>query len=97
MIRIGQILKIPTAAELIALAPPVPVPATPAPSSTPVPKKGRKSPEKAPVEPETDYVAEATLIQVFLDRENFSSGSIDGTESVALRTLSGFTPAFIRI
>jgi lipoprotein-anchoring transpeptidase ErfK/SrfK len=41
------------------------------------------------VEPEIDHVAEATLIQVFLDRENFSSGSVDGTESVALQTLSG--------
>jgi lipoprotein-anchoring transpeptidase ErfK/SrfK len=33
------------------------------------------------VEPEIDTVAEATLIQVFLDRQNFSSGPIDGTES----------------
>ena len=54
-----------------------------------MPKKSKKSPEKAPVEPEIDHVAEATLIQVFLDRENFSSGSIDGTESGALQTLSG--------
>ena len=83
IIRIGQILKIPTAAELIALAPPVPA------AVTPVPKNRKKSPEKAPVEPEIDHVAEATLIQVFLDRENFSSGSIDGTEGGALQMLSG--------
>ena len=88
-IRIGQILKIPTQAEAIALAPPVPAAVTPAPSATPVPKKGRKSPEKAPAEPEIDYVAEATLLQVFLDRENFSIGSIDGTQSSALQTVLG--------
>lgn len=87
-IRIGQILKIPTADELMALAPPVPAAATPPQSSRPVPKKARKSPEKALVEPEIDHVAEATLIQVFLDRENFSSGSIDGTEGIALQMLS---------
>jgi LysM repeat protein/lipoprotein-anchoring transpeptidase ErfK/SrfK len=88
IIRIGQILKIPTADELIALAPPVLAAVTPAQSSAPVPKKGRKFPEKAPAEPEIDYVAEATLIQVFLDRENFSSGSIDGSDSIAVQALS---------
>ncbi len=88
-IRIGQILKIPTQAEAIALAPPVAAAVTPAPAATPVPKKGRKSPEKAPAEPEIDHVAEATLLQAFLDRENFSVGSIDGTESSALQTVSG--------
>jgi LysM repeat protein/lipoprotein-anchoring transpeptidase ErfK/SrfK len=88
-IRIGQILGIPTAAELVALATPVPASATPAPSPAPVPGKGKKSPRKAPAEPEIDSVAEATLIQVFLDRENFSSGPIDGTESGAFRTLTG--------
>lgn len=88
-IRIGQILKIPTAAEVIALAPPAPVAATPPQPAPPVSKKRRKSPSKAPVEPEIDYVAEATLMQVFLDRENFSSGAIDGSESGAFQTLSG--------
>ncbi len=88
VIRIGQILKIPTQAEAMALAPPVPA-ATPAPSATPVPKKGKKSTEKAPAEPEIDHVAEATLTQVFLDRENFSTGPIDGIDSGALQTLSG--------
>jgi LysM repeat protein len=88
IIRIGQILKIPTQAEAIALAPPAPAPVTPAQSPTPVPKKRNKSPEKAPVVPEIDHVAEATLIQVFLDRENYSSGSIDGIDGGALQTLS---------
>jgi lipoprotein-anchoring transpeptidase ErfK/SrfK len=54
-----------------------------------VPGKRKKSPEKAPVKPEIDPVAEATLIQVFLDRENFSSGPIDGNESGAFRILTG--------
>ena len=88
IIRIGQILKVPTAAELIALAPPVPVAVTPVNSPTSVPKKARKIPEK-PSEPVIDYVAEATLIQVFLDRENFSTGPIDGNETTALQTVSG--------
>ena len=87
VIRIGQILKIPTPAEVIALAPPPPTPAPP--QSTPAPKKARKTPEKPPAEPVIDYVAEATLIQVFLDRENFSPGPIDGNQTTALQTTSG--------
>jgi len=89
VIRIGQILKIPTPAEMIALAPPTPAASTPGQSPAPAPKKGRKSPEKAPPEPEIDSVAEATLIQVFLDRENFSSGPIEGTEGGFVHTVSG--------
>src|SRR5207249_10160723 len=84
----GQILKIPTPAESMALAPPIPAAVKPAPPAPPVAKKRKKSPVRAPVEPEIDYVAEATLIQVFLDRENFSSGSIDGTDSGAFQMLS---------
>jgi len=87
-IRIGQILKIPTPAEAIGLAPPIPAAITPAHSAPPVPKKRKKSPPKAPVEPEIDYVAEATLLQVFLDRENFSCGPIDGNDTGALQMLS---------
>ena len=88
-IRIGQILKIPTAAELASLATPVPA-ATPAPSPTPVPGTGKKRPAKAPVEPEIDLVAEATLIQVFLDRENFTGGPIDmEPDSGAFRAVAG--------
>jgi LysM repeat protein/lipoprotein-anchoring transpeptidase ErfK/SrfK len=87
-IRVGQILKIPTPAESIALAPPIPAAAKPAQPAPPVPKKRKKSPVPAPEEPEIDYVAEATLIQAFLDRENFSNGSIDGNDSGALQTLS---------
>ncbi len=88
-IRIGQSLKIPTADELLALAPPVPAPVTPAPAAQPTPGKRKKSPEKAPAKPEIDEFADATLIQAFLDRENFSSGPIDGIESAAWQRLSG--------
>ncbi len=88
IIRDGQILKIPTSSELIALAPPVARVVAPPQPTPQVPRKGKKSPPKAAVEPEIDYMAEATLLQVFLDRENFSSGSIDGSDSVAWQTLS---------
>lgn len=89
-IRIGQILKIPTAEELNALAPPVATPVTPAqPVPRAAPKKRGKSPAKQPSEPEIDYVAEATLLQVLLDRENFSSGAVDGTQSTAFQMLVG--------
>jgi len=87
-IRVGQILKIPTPAEAIALAPPKPAVVKPAPPAQPMPKKRKRSPTPLPPEPEIDYVAEATLIQVFLDRENFSSGSIDGNDSGALQALA---------
>ena len=88
-IQIGQILKIPTPAESMALAPPAPVPKPSLPTlAPPVTKKRQKSPVKAAPEPEMDYVAEATLLQVFLDRENFSSGPLDGIDSTALQTLS---------
>ena len=87
-IRIGRILKIPTAEELIALTPPPTAPVAPAQPVPPgEPKKRKKSPAKAPVEPEIDHVAEATLLQVFLDRENFSSGSMDGTQNAAFQML----------
>jgi LysM repeat protein len=89
-IRIGQILKIPTAAEVAALATPTPIPVTPTPKPSPAAARTRKSPAKpTPAEPEVDPVAEATLIQVFLDRENFSSGPIDGVEAGAFGILLG--------
>lgn len=75
-IRIGQILKIPTLAEIMAIVPPHAIPVA---EAVPVPSKiSKKSASKAPVEPVVDLEAEATLLQVFLDRENFTSGPIDG-------------------
>ncbi len=87
IIRDGQILKIPTPSELIALAPPVPAAVAPAQPAPPTSGKRKKPPTPAPAEPEIDYLAEATLLQVFLDRENFSNGSIDGSDSAAWQTL----------
>ncbi|MEO6789111.1 MAG: LysM peptidoglycan-binding domain-containing protein [Chthoniobacteraceae bacterium] len=91
IIRIGQTLKIPTVDESNALTPPTPAPAAAvklAPQVGPK-KRHKKSPAKAPVELEIDYVAEATLLRVFLDRENFSSGPIDGTQDAAFQMLLG--------
>jgi lipoprotein-anchoring transpeptidase ErfK/SrfK len=63
-IRIGQKLKIPTVAEISAMAPPV---------------KKKKSPEKTPagkLTPEAGTELDKLRLQVFLDRELFSAGPI---------------------
>lgn len=80
-IRVGQVLKIPTAEELLAITPPPPPP--PVAKVVEEPKKGKKAPAKEPEAPPVDLEAEATLLQVFLDRENFSSGPIDGNRGAA--------------
>ncbi len=75
MIRIGQVLKIPSIQECIALGLP---PAPPAP-----PKK--KAGGASPATPEIDQ--QALLLQVFLDRQNFSAGPIDAKNSPAFQKL----------
>ncbi len=80
-IRVGQVLKIPSLAELMSIVPP-----TPPPVAQIVPeesKKGKKSKAIVPAEPVVDLEAEATLLEVFLDRENFSCGPIDGNRGAA--------------
>lgn len=77
-IRSGQTLLIPTQVEVLAMPPPPP---PPPPVAKVVPEKSKKrgkAVEQAPLPSAADLEAEATLIQVFLDRENFSSGPIDG-------------------
>lgn len=81
MIRIGQILKIPTPEECIALGlPPEPVKPKTAPHG---PGKGNTKPSVA----EAQIDQEVFLLQVFLDRENFSAGPIDGKTSLPFQKL----------
>ncbi len=71
-IQIGQVLKIPTLKELYAMVPP----------PEPEPKASEKNKLKTAVKPPPVLViskeTESVLLQVFLDREYFSTGPIDG-------------------
>jgi LysM repeat protein len=74
MIHIGQALHIPTLEECIALGlPPEPAPIKRSPADT----------LKAP----PDLDREVLLLQVFLDREKFSAGPIDGKNSPSFQKL----------
>ena len=76
MIRAGDFLQIPTLAECIALGLP------PAPPPTPKPKVAAGG----PASPDLDQ--EVLRLQVFLDRENFSAGPIDGKNTPAFQKLA---------
>ncbi|MFA7344425.1 MAG: LysM peptidoglycan-binding domain-containing protein [Terrimicrobiaceae bacterium] len=78
-IRIGQALKIPTLAECLALGLP---PAPPSP-----PKSARAKPGEKPTDTAGQLDQEVLLLQVFLDRENFSSAPIDGKLSLDFQKL----------
>ncbi len=91
-ITIGQTLRIPTSGELLTMIPPPPLP-------LPEPKKDiakKKKPEKAMVvsEPASDLGREVQLelenvrLQVFLDREMFSPGLIDGKSGTTFLKIS---------
>jgi len=79
-ITIGLVLRIPTPAEVLTMAPPPPEPK----NETATKKKSDKSVK--PMEPElfldpgdeTQLELEQVRLQVFLDREMFSPGVIDG-------------------
>jgi LysM repeat protein len=82
-IIIGQVLRIPTAGELLAMKPPPPPPdpKAEADAAEKVKQQAEKSAE-TPAPPQVltyeQMVLETVLLQVFLDREMFSPGAIDG-------------------
>jgi len=93
-INIGQTLRIPTAEEVLKIPPPPPPPEA---KPKPKPKSGKKgkvedeSPENPlEAEPQTyeQLVLETVLIQVFLDREMFSPGAIDGKSGPTFQKVS---------
>ncbi|MBV8378567.1 MAG: LysM peptidoglycan-binding domain-containing protein [Verrucomicrobia bacterium] len=69
-IRVGQILKIPTLAQLSAIAP-APTPIAPAPKK----HKSAQKKEAAPT-PTPGIESDKLRIEIFLDREQFSAGPI---------------------
>lgn len=84
-IVIGQTLRIPTPAEMLAMAPP------PQPAAKPEngKKKGKPADEPAPdLLSYEQFELEIVLMQVFLDREMFSAGAIDGKSGPMFQKVS---------
>lgn len=75
-IQIGQVLKIPTLKELYAMAPP------PEPTAVSAEKNKPAAAPKAPVTFTVSRETENVMLQVFLDREHFPTGPIDGNPGV---------------
>ncbi|WP_265594463.1 LysM peptidoglycan-binding domain-containing protein [Haloferula sp. BvORR071] len=96
-IIIGQVLKIPTPGELLAMQPPPPPPAPPESEADKDKGKGKgkaKDGDKAeadlvqePATPE-QLELETVLLQVFLDRELFASSAIDGKGGAMFQKVS---------
>jgi len=79
VIRVGQVLKIPTLDEIKVMAPPPPPP----PEAKTTVEKKTKGKSKEPPKPATSFDAtremESVLLQALLDREGFSAGPITGS------------------
>jgi LysM repeat protein/lipoprotein-anchoring transpeptidase ErfK/SrfK len=85
VIRIGQILKIPTPEEVIAMAPPrPPANAEPADETT---KSKPTSAERPDSSPSSDPATDAIRLQVYLDRRHFPAGPIDGKPGATFEVL----------
>ena len=93
-IHVGQVLRIPTPAELLTMVPPPPPPPPPEKDGS-----GKKKNNKAVVAPEPvveidpggelQQELENVRLQVFLDREMFSPGLIDGKSGPTFLLVSG--------
>lgn len=89
IIRIGEVIKIPSVEELRKMAPPPPPPPpaatvpekkTPKEGARPNKEKGGKGGPKPPVKIEQSPEYKTVLMQCFLDREGFSTGAVDGRD-----------------
>jgi LysM repeat protein len=91
-IRVGQFLKIPTLDELKAMtpppAPPKPKPEPPPPNTKSKTKEASSAPPAKPAPVIESQSQEDLRLQVFLDREQFSTGPIDGNHGPMLATVS---------
>ena len=86
-IKIGLVLRIPTQGELLTMVPPPPPP-------PPEPKKKANKPALTPEPPpdpdpggEIQRELDNVLLQVFLDREMFSPGMIDGKSGATFQKI----------
>ncbi|MCW0218985.1 MAG: LysM peptidoglycan-binding domain-containing protein [Prosthecobacter sp.] len=103
MIVIGQVLRIPSLADIQAMAPPPPPPSEKKQSGKPT--AAVEAPEKKlllsrPLPSAATSVARVVLMQAYLDRQGFSAGPIDGTDGplydAALRSYETANPDPLR-
>lgn len=106
LISIGQVLRIPSLADIQAMTPPPPPPPEPRVQATPgKPVRAVPVPEdepeiktllKRPLPSAASRVARVVLMQAYLDRQGFSAGPIDGSDGplydAALRSYENAYP-----